>query len=172
MAEQAWNELIAPIGHSARTQDYLRSAAGVNSPNTLVEATTLLGFDKFMSDLGKRASSYKLAAAQTEASKPNFPMVANRCLKAFRMYLEWQTLMGEPIVDTADAVGFDNAQMQRWRDRIVFLEEETLSTDDSWNFTHDDVPKLDGFNKWYDWLESLETALQRKWTPGMGIPMS
>ena len=78
--------------------------------------------------------------------------------------------MGEEINVTVDATDFNNAQMSRWCDRIVFLEEEATA-DDSWNFTQD-VPKLDGFNKWYKWLEAMETALQRKWTPGMGILMS
>ena len=84
--------------------------------------------------------------------------------------MEWQVLMGEEINVTVDATDFNNAQMSRWCDRIVFLEEEATA-DDSWNFTQD-VPKLDGFNKWYKWLEAMETALQRKWTPGMGILMS
>ena len=170
MAE-AWNALMARIGYSAQSREYLASAAGVNSPTTLVEATTLLGFDKFIDGIDKRASSFKLTNTQTEAHKPSFPMVANRRLKAFRMFLEWQVLMGENIDDDTDAAAFNDAQMRRWRDRIVFLEEESTS-DDSWNFTHDDVPKLDGFNKWYGWLEAMETALQRKRTPGMGIPMS
>ena len=70
----------------------------------------------------------------------------------------------------AGAAEFDGAQMDCWCDKIVFLEEEAIF-DNSWNFTQD-VPKLDGFNKWYKWLEAMETALQCKRTPGMGIPMS
>ena len=78
--------------------------------------------------------------------------------------------MGEDIDDAVDAAEFDGAQMDCWCNRIVFLEEEATSNN-SWNFTQD-VPKLDGFDKLYKWLEAIETALQRKRTPGMGIPMS
>ena len=147
-ATNAWNGVITRIGYTNITRNYLNTAAGVNSPSTLVEATTVLGFDKFISDLSKRASSFKLTNNQTEAFKPSFPMVSNRRLKAFRMYLEWQVLMEAPIDDRVDANNFDEDEMVRWRNRIVFLEEETsLTSDDSWNFTHDDVPHLDGFNK-------------------------
>ena len=60
MAEQAWNDLVARIGYTARTRDYLHSAAGINIPSTLVEATTLPGFDKFIDGLDKKASAFKL----------------------------------------------------------------------------------------------------------------
>ena len=145
-------------------------AAGINNPSTLVTATTLPGFDKFIDSLDKKASSFKLANNQTEAHKLSFPILANRRLKAFRMFLEWQVLMGEDIDDAVDAAEFNDAQMSRWCDRIVFLEEEATSNN-FWHFTQD-VPKLDGLNKWFKWLEAMETALQRKRTPGMGIPMS
>ena len=171
MAE-ALNALIAQIDYLASSSDYLYLAPGVNSPTALMEATTLLGFNKFTSGLNKRASLYKLAVNQTEAQQPSFPMVANLRLKAFSMFLEWQVLMDKNINDTNDTKAFDEAQIWCWRDRIVFLEEKALSTDNSWNFTHDDVPKLDGFNKWYRWLEAMETALQHKQMPKMGILMS
>ena len=145
-------------------------AAGINNPSTLVTATTLPGFDKFIDSLDKKASSFKLANNQTEAHKLSFPILANRRLKAFRMFLEWQVLMGEDIDDAVDAAEFNDAQMSRWCDRIVFLEEEATSNN-FWHFTQD-VPKLDGLNKWFKWLEAMETALQCKRTPGMGIPMS
>ena len=79
-------------------------------------------------------------------------------------------LIGKSINDAVDAANFDTDQMGCWCNRIVFLEEEAI-TDDSWNFTQD-VPKLDGFNKWYKWLETMGTAMQRKQTPEMGISMS
>ena len=76
MAEQAWNDLMARIGYTARTRAYLHSATGINSPSTLVEATTLPGFDKFIDGLDKKASAFKLATNQTEAHKPSFPILA------------------------------------------------------------------------------------------------
>ena len=58
----ALNDLMARIGYTDRSQDYLPSAAGVDSPTTLDEATTLLGFNKFIDGIDKRASSFKLAS--------------------------------------------------------------------------------------------------------------
>ena len=84
--------------------------------------------------------------------------------------MEWLVLMGQNIDDTADAEKFTVDQMGRWCKRTIFLEDEATS-DDSWNFTQD-VPKLQSFTQWYTWLEAFDTALQRKRTPGMGIPMS
>ena len=72
MAEQAWNDLIAGIGYTARIRDYLYLAAGIDSPSTLVEATTLPRFDKFIDGLNKKASAFKLNTNQTEAHKPSF----------------------------------------------------------------------------------------------------
>ena len=129
MAEQAWNDLVARIGYTARTRDYLHSAAGINIPSTLVEATTLPGFDKFIGGLDKKASAFKLNTNQTEAHKPSFQALANRRLKAFRMYLEWQVLMGENIDNTADAVDFNVDQMNRWCKRTIFLEDEATFDD-------------------------------------------
>ena len=94
MAEQAWNDLMARIGYTAQMQDYFYSAAGINSRSTLVEATTLPGFDKFINGLDKKASAFKLYYNQTEAHKPSFQALANRHLKAFRMYLEHQQYGG------------------------------------------------------------------------------
>ena len=170
MAEQAWINLIARIGYTARTRDFLRTAAGIDSPSTLVEATTLPGFDKFIDGLDKKASAFKLSNNQTEAHKPSFQALANRRLKAFRMFMEWLVLMGRNIDDAADAERFTVDQMARWCKRTIFLEDEA-TFDDSWNFTQD-VPKLDNFTKWYQWLEDLETAMQRRQTPGLGVPMS
>ena len=88
MAEAAWNNLMAQIGYSNISRNYLQTAIGVDSPSMLVKATTLLGFYKFIGDLSKRVSSLKLANNQTKANKPSYLMVASQCLKAFWMYLE------------------------------------------------------------------------------------
>ena len=85
-----WNDLMARIGYLARSVEYLRLAAGIDSPSTLVATTTLPGFNKFIDGIDKKASSFKLANNQTEAHKPSFPILANRHLKAFRIYLEWK----------------------------------------------------------------------------------
>ena len=50
------------------------------------------------------------------------------------MYMEWQVLMGENINNTVDAEDFNVAQMNRWCQRTIFLEDEA-TFDDSWNFT-------------------------------------
>ena len=77
MAKQAWNDLMTRIGYTAKTWDYLYSAAGINSPSTVVEATTLLGFDKFIDGLDKKARASK--PWQIDAWKPSKCTWNGRC---------------------------------------------------------------------------------------------
>ena len=88
MAAAAWNNLMARIGYSDQTQNYLHSAAGINNPSTLVAATALHNFNKFIEMLAGQARFFKLANNQTEAHKPNFVILSNCRFKAFWWYLE------------------------------------------------------------------------------------
>ena len=114
--EEAWNALLTRFGYSESSREYLGVHGGVTSPTTL-SRVRVSKMNSFLRDLSRQAQAMKLPAAQ-EGTRPTFPHVPNECLRAFRLYLEWQLLAGQGINDTIDCESFDNEELTKWRDHL------------------------------------------------------